>query len=178
MLLSACLSSCCVSVSFLSLLVSVPSGFHLLLFWTNKEITQKRGLQKSLPHTWTHARARTHTIRWFFGWKGHCGSIATNPGSPQHSTANTHLHTTPHPTPPSHTHTQFLSDKTFLVLKPDPSKHTTLTHTHAHSFIEVDYPHLQMYGFVTDPLAKLEGAVPNELFSPSLRVKTGGKYAC
>ena len=43
---------------------------------------------------------------------------------------------------------------------------------------KVDYPHLQMYGFVTDPLAKLVGAQPDELFSASLRVKTGGKYAC
>lgn len=35
-----------------------------------------------------------------------------------------------------------------------------------------------MYGFVTEPLEKLVGAQPNELFSASLRVKTGGKYAC
>lgn len=56
------------------------------------------------------------------------------------------------------------------------------THGQTHTatcrgLIKVDYPHLQMYGFVADPSAKVVAAKPHELFSPSLRVKTAGKWA-
>ena len=63
---------------------------------------------KSLTHTCrridTHVDARTtiHKITRFFAWKGHCGSMATNPSRTQHSTAKTHIHTHAH----KHTHTR------------------------------------------------------------------------
>lgn len=48
-----------VSVSVVSRLVSVPSGFHLLLFWTDKEIWSPR--KEAYKITYTHMQAHTQT---------------------------------------------------------------------------------------------------------------------
>ena len=131
---------------------------------------RERGLKNRSPASthkpmgaWSNRLCTHKHIQRVFlgGWNGHCCNTATN-------SCSTQKH-------------KILVGQNAACLKTWERTHQN-THTHTllctYSQRLVDYSHLHMHGFVTEPLGKLVGAQRNELFSRSLRVKIRRKYAC